>query len=44
MQVNGVFARDHIGDGGAGGGGLFGRGFGFGRHVCHCRRKIGLEA
>lgn len=44
MQVDGVFACDHIGDGGAGGGGLFGRRFGFRRHFCRCRKQIGLVA
>lgn len=42
--MDGVFACDHIGDSGAGSGGLFGRGFGFGRHDCCCGRKIRLEA
>ena len=44
VQMDGVFACDYIGDGGAGGGGLFGRGFGFRGHICCYRKKIGLEA
>lgn len=44
MQVDGVFARNHIGDGGTCSAGLFGREFGFRRHICCCGRKIGLEA
>lgn len=44
VQMDGVFACDHIGDGGAGGGGLFGRGFGFRGHICCYGKNIGLEA
>lgn len=34
MKVDGVFARNDVGDGGACCGGFFGRGFRFGRHLC----------
>lgn len=44
MQVDGVFACDHIGDGGTCSAGLFGREFSFRRHICCCGRKIGLVA
>ncbi len=43
VQVDGVFARNHVGDGGAAGGGLLGRGgLGFGllgRHRGYSKSK-----
>lgn len=45
VQVDGVFTRDDVGDGGAAGGGLLGRGgLGFGLLGRHCDCSTSISA